>query len=148
MPKETVMPKDGDFKVQVGWSKSQHVQVGVELKQIIGVESPKRGPKLGSLPNLFWELCGEHREAIGAAVRKIIGCDCMDCSRGRKHGATTDSTKSSIVSDLEVGTSVLVALETICSPYSGVWATLNREDLNRLIHLLRTARNDAFGKDE
>lgn len=32
--------------------------------------------------------------------------------------------------------------------YAGLWCTLNRAGCNRLIRLLRQARDTAFGKDE
>ena len=32
--------------------------------------------------------------------------------------------------------------------YTGVWSTLNREGVNRLIRVLRRARDQAYGRDE
>lgn len=79
--------------------------------------------------SLFWKLCGPYTEDIGSEVRKTMAEEQPE-------------------TDTVLGESILNMLDTVVFPYSGIWASLNRSQINQLIKILRRARDSAFGKDE
>lgn len=60
-------------------------------------------------------------------------------------GVELNDTRRITIQGVEIRTS-----ETSTTPetYRGVWANLDREQINRLIRVLRTARDKAYGRDE
>lgn len=151
MPKEIVagasIPNDRDpFHVKVGWTASQHVQLGVETDQ-------------GH--SLFWVLLGatvtadhqtkdseaEERERsrrrlaeLGARVREAV-------EQIPHQASVTDP--GDLITDARVGEAVLNTMDDMTIlEYTGVWANLSREGCNRLIQIVRKARDSAYGSDE
>lgn len=119
MPRESIRSEFGVFEVRVGWTRDCDVQIGV-------VEAEER--------SLFWVLCENQIEMIGAEVRRIVA------------EANEPGTKP--LGDTQIGENLLNMLDTTCFPNSGVWSTLQRNDVNQLVRILRRARDSAFGKDE
>lgn len=123
MPKETIHDSTGTYDVRVGWQDGV-VQVGVE--QAAGF-------------SLVTMLYGDEDARIkfaNAAVRLVHDYDAA--AQG---------------SPAELGRALLDALE-VSNPaigsvgYTGVWSTLDRPSVNRLIRVCRNARDRAYGKDE
>lgn len=77
---------------------------------------------------LIESLYGNSAEAIGKAFRAV----------------EFDSTN---LSDEDVGTAIIEAIARV-SPYESLWAELSRAECNRLVAMLRRARNAVFGADE
>lgn len=123
MPKEVIKGYNGPYDVRVGWTQNTGVQVGVVLED-------------GR--SLFWQLLGTNLAGLGATVRDVV----------ETHNKTKDG-------DRELGEKILNWLDCVDGPveegrsgYSGVWADVDREAINRLIRILRRARDAAFGRDE
>lgn len=118
MPREIVGSNRGDFHVKVGWAPDTDVQVGVE-----GDDGK----------SLYWLLLGNSKEQlakVGTAVREAM------------RSLPDDSWDPE-----DAGRAALDALDTL-GHYEGVWTDLTRYDCNRLIRILRRARDAAFGRDE
>jgi hypothetical protein len=145
MPRE-VVHCDGPFHVKVGWAADRDVQLGVE-----GDEGR----------SLNWLLYGgdDTLQRIGAQVYSAVqeirdNPGGLEASAAHRHRGTIDA-------ELELGRRILNALdcvphmpaqdappgENVSYGYKGVWATLDRHGINRLIRLLRKARDSAFGAD-
>lgn len=148
MPKEIVAgsavpgTEDG-FHVKVGWG-TDSVQVGVETDQ-------------GH--SLFWVLLGatvtdqhktsdqeqEERERVrlrlaelGARTREAV-----------ENLPRRDDDTGHLMTDARVGEAVLNLMdEMTILEYTGVWADLSRDGCNRLIRIVRKARDSAYGADE
>lgn len=138
MPKEIVesWSDHEPYHVKVGWTPDHSVQVGVEADE-------------GR--SLFWLLLGigsafdaeqtnRRLDELGRAVREIV----------ERNAALGDDQKGRpALPDHQVGADLLNALDTMTIiEYSGVWSTLDRGGCNRLIKLLRRARDAAYGADE
>ena len=128
MPRERVHT-GSTFEPAVGWSKDRTVQLGV------GVHDGR---------SLFWQLTvnptGDH-DALVAFGRTLAN---------EFPSLAPDSTETQFAN---AATRLLNTLDTVaCDPsgsdYSGVWADLNRQQINDLIRMLRRARDQAFGRDE
>lgn len=122
MPRESVTPEVGPFEVRVGWAPHHDVQVGV-------AHTEDR--------SIFWQLLGVDDAslvALGEAVQSLAA----------DRGPGADE------SHYATGRAVLDLLDVKCHgrTYTGLWSTLGRHDCNRLIRLLRKARDAAYGKDE
>jgi hypothetical protein len=108
----------GPFHVKVGWAPDQDVQLGIE-----GDDGR----------SLFWLLFGQD-----PAVRDELGRRVAESMRGP-------------APDLDLGVLILNHLDTLDSPtgrgYQGIWTDLDRPGINRLIRLLRKARDSAYGAD-
>lgn len=76
---------------------------------------------------LTWVLYGGVTNRIGEQVRK--------------HGALEFD------DDEALGRSILNSIDVAGGVYSSLWATLDRDGINRLIRLLRKARDASFGSD-
>lgn len=74
--------------------------------------------------SIFWTLFPDHR-ALGEMVRKL------------------PSNAPEVV-----GQALLNQLDVMTDMATGLWSTFDREDVNRLIRVLRRARDSAFGRDE
>lgn len=118
MPKETVS-NDGSYATKVGWSNTD----GGGYIQL-GVEVADG--------DLFTQLFSSYASEIGRIARIAVDDQTFE---------PTDDT------DILVGKYLIQGISEIGS-YKGIWATLDREDCNRLIKILRRARDASFGRDE
>lgn len=119
MPRETIKTKDHNFDIKVGWSKDHDVQVGVS-------EAEDR--------SLWWVYGNKYTDVIGAEVIKIVKIRtlCEDKADENRR----------------VGEDVLNLLDATCGAFYELWATMDRNEINQLIKVLRRARDSAFGRDE
>lgn len=122
MPKEVIRPATDPFEVKVGWDPNRaDVTVGVEL---MGERS------------LFWQFLGhttDERVKLGDQIRRLALVNYED--------------------DEQLGIAVLNLLDVCASApgpfgYQGIHACLDRGGINRLVRVLRRARDSAFGPDE
>lgn len=107
------------FDVRIGWSRDRDIQIGVG-------EYEDR--------SLLWVLFGdeENRDRIADAFPKWL-----------------DDTESLTEADRIESLFNLIEAKDLPYEYSSVWATLERrEDCNKLIKLIRKARDQAFGRDQ
>lgn len=122
MPKETIhtsnYPGDQSFDVKVGWTRNMDVQLGI-------AEADDR--------SMWWVYGENYKEIIGAEIRKIM---------------VSDNESLTISEDRQLGESLLNMLDTVCGSFTSLWATMDRQEVNTLIRVLRRARDSAFGKDE
>lgn len=133
MPKETIQDVSGTYDVRVGWSVDREVQVGVETAAGFSLVSTLYGDQ-------------DALEVIGAAAVELV-------QRSTLHGvpAKTESEKSAFAQG--VGRALLDRIEASQSnpgdapSYTGVWSTLDRQGVNKLIRVLRRARDAAYGAD-
>ena len=137
MPKEKIDSIDGSgFTVQVGWS-GHSLQVATEV---------------GGQTSIVRQLYGdpEKLERIGSRAVEA-GWQPHTWPPGERPAGSTEQDRLR-----ETGRRVLDVLEGPVSEltsyredeYQGLWATLDRTGVNRLIRMLRKARDTAFGKDE
>lgn len=123
MPREVVHTSiDGPYLAKVGWQADRHVQLGVE-----GDEGR----------SLNWLLHQDRAETIGDATLQMV----RDMVKARGKDTPDEAFNRA------VGEGVLDLLDTNGGDYRGVWTNLDREGCNRLIRLLRRARDAAFGAD-
>lgn len=139
MPKETIRRReDGrtsdEFAVTVGWNAHGGTQVGVEhdksrslVWQLYGPGSPEVEP-LESSPSTTPLI------KVGQAVAEGVA----------RYRAENDGAEPN---EYYLGQIVLNALDVV-NVFHGVWADLDRRQINDLIKLLRRARDAAFGRDE
>lgn len=129
MPREVVQSTGKNpFAVKVGWSHvSDRVQLGVETDD-------------GR--SLFWELLEQHVDKLGElAMEAVVAEQRIRAAHAGPDGLPADTAR--------VGRALLNAMDvTVPLTYRGVWADLNRDGCNRLIRLVRKARDTAFGHDE
>lgn len=128
MPRETI-GTDGPFRASIGWSSS-YVQVGTVVEDGRSVN---------------WQLYGDDLAWLGEGIRKIWG-------QYESMAPDADMFNEQVACD------VLNLLD--CAPhmpsetpppgvgYQGIWASLDRRDLNAMIRVLRRARDAAYGRDE
>lgn len=120
MPRESVTAVGGsEFSIHVGWSLNGSVQVATEM---------------ADGKSMFWQLLGSDAERLGAEVRKVV--------------AEANEPGPKPLGDNAIGENVLNAIDVIAPTYRGLWADLDRAGVNRLIRILRKARDAAFGRDE
>lgn len=133
MPREMIQPADGGpWCPKVGWAADRDVQVGIESDN--GVSIP-------------WLLFGsgdpdgqlERLAALGEKVHIIAS------------SATSSTATMATLSPeqyVEMGRLMLNTLDVVAGmQYDGLWASLDRQGVNRLIRILRKARDSAFGAD-
>lgn len=139
MPKERIVPGISPFEVQVGWHADGDVQLGVE--QMEG-------------RSLLWALYGD-RENLSRVGGELHSWFQMWMRQSDETSLQTDDEKQAYAIDL--ATTLLNMIESgpvdtdvlrNKNGYTGLWATLDRNDCNKVIRVLRTARSSAFGKDE
>jgi len=122
MPKESISG-DGRYDVRVGWQNGCDMQIGVEEEAGFSLVTALYGDP---------ETC----RLIGLAVA-------AHCEVGVVRGMDAF---------MALGRDVLNIVEgSASSPngsYTGVWVTLSRQGANRLIRVLRRARDAAYGRDE
>lgn len=122
MPREMVH-SEGPYHPEVGWSRDSYVQLGVATED-------------GR--SLVWQLYGEPMtlERVGQSANALL----------RKVSSGSPSDPPVQLSDQDVGKLVLDALDTV-EVFTSIWSGLDRQDCNRLIRLIRKARDQAFGAD-
>lgn len=129
MPREVVQPAGrGPFAVKVGWSHENNlVQVGVETDD-------------GR--SLFWELLESKVSELGEAAMRAVTAEqrIREANKVGENGPPADS--------VYVGREILNAMDVATLSYRGVWSDLDRDGCNRLVRILRKARDAAFGRDE
>lgn len=138
MPREVVESTDvfqGDetpFGVQVGWSRADH---GNHV-QVASVTHRQR--------SMWWQILAppaqtstEERERLSKVGRIIHeAIETAPCF------ATTEP------ADADIGRTFLNLLDTTYGPMDGLYVSMDRPRINRLIKLLRKARDAAYGRDE
>lgn len=122
MPKETISDPNGSYDVKVGWSSGQGVQ--------LGVADPLGG-------SLFWTMLGS--EDAQSNLVKHVESNLAALADEHPNGAPTLNKAAAILNAMDQTTIIV---------FDSLWSDLNRDRCNRLIRLLRKARDAAFGKDE
>lgn len=118
MPKEVVLGKPIN-----GVDSPQHVRVGWGNGDVqVGVE-PHGGR------SIFWHLLNPTELAV-EMVEVLHGYEGKPLAIQR------------------MGEDILNTLDTLTDQYDGLHVDMDREDINRLIKLLRKARDAAYGRDE
>lgn len=152
MPKE-VIHTDDDFVASVGWSGRDNagtLQLGVGLVDgrslFWQLASIPNGPTSDVVDDALWQL-GDR------IARTFPGLDAQLCA-----GYNDVSPEKRRAARIEWASAMLNLLDTAgdtpadspreSSGYSAVWATLDRDAVNRLIRVLRRARDQAYGRDE
>lgn len=142
MPKEKI---DGiGYDMVVGWAPDQEMQVAVQtvgeysvLSQLYGDQESlaKLGSALHSAVRAMkYDSGNVQPERIDAETRLGLALQ-----------AKGDDWASA---DREVGRALLDLIESTQPNHTGLWATLTRQQVNRLIRMLRRARDSVYGKDE
>lgn len=130
MPREMIAPADGGpWCPKVGWAADRDVQVGIESDN--GVSIPWLlfgGGDLGGQDAL---------RRLGDKVQTIYEYVATNAGRPIKPEDHED-----------LGRLLLNSLDVVAGQqYDGLWASLDRHGVNRLIRTLRKARDSAFGAD-
>lgn len=131
MPKEIIQDTAGSYDVRVDWSP-EFVQVGIET--VAG-------------HSLVTTLYGDP-EALERIALEVYGA-CQQSKPSQGGGGLHGGEQA-----LHLGRRILDIVESSQSnpgealSYTGVFSTLNRDALNRLIKALRRARDAAYGRDE
>lgn len=134
MPREIVEPVAGPWMPKVGWASDRGVQVGIESDN--GVSIP-------------WLLFGtgdpdaqlDALRRLGDKVQTIY-----EATAGPGRPATTVRFPDERYE--EMGRLLLNSLDVVAGvQYDGLWADLDRQGVNRLVRILRKARDSAFGAD-
>ncbi|HJS83638.1 MAG TPA: hypothetical protein VJ742_12465 [Nitrososphaera sp.] len=131
MPREIVPSgDDSPFHVKVGWHHG--VQVGIEGDDGRSLLWLLYGSKLGEIGRVA-------RAAVEDAVLEECSCEHYPCEHTDKY-------------EEFIGRSILNQLDVLSDSgergYAGIWSDLDRWGCNRLIRLVRKARDGAYGKDE
>lgn len=91
---------------------------------------------------------GDVQIAVETADESLIGTLLSAEDRARfGKAAREDLSGLEDIGDKEFGDALVETLSEV-APYVSVWARLDRAGANRLIRLIRGARDAAFGKDE
>lgn len=134
MPREVIRSTPDDaFAVKIGWAEnSPDVQLGVET----GDDRP--------LHRVLWQ---SNVELIGTMVRHVaMEHRALDLGNGREREWSPDAAIGEAFLRLLDGTDVPDGMPRAIA-YRGVWAHLGRSECNRLIRMLRRARDTTFGVD-
>lgn len=118
MPRETVT-RDV-FQLEVTWGHDTHVQLGLRTSH-----SDKTSSHL--VPQLYQRRATD----VGKAASQAIFL---------KPEPEKDY--------LKIGESVLRAMQHMAPEFDSLWCDLDRHEINKLIKVLRRARDAAYGKDE
>lgn len=136
MPREIVESTDvrhgeeAPFGVQVGWSRDG------EYVQVASVTHRQR--------SIWWQLLApaddsdtenQRLTALGQLVHTAIREAPQDAGMPGPY-------------DADIGRTLLNLLDTTYGPMDGLYVSLDRTRINRLIKLLRKARDAAYGRDE
>jgi hypothetical protein len=174
MPKEIVAGSavpgtDDGFHVKVGWTADRSVQLGVETDQghslfwvLLGATvtaqhqtSESETQERERTRRRLAELGARVREAVesiprggpaDAARYELAKVEARDDALAE---AFPESDIGHLFADARVGEAVLNVMdEMTILEYTGVWADLSRDGCNRLIKIIRKARDAAYGPDE
>lgn len=140
MPREMVKgrgPGDG-YDVKVGWGPDRYVQLGVETND----DRP-----------LLRMLCESNVALLGTIVKHVVDNHGPVDSGKTGRPWSDDAVVGEALLSLLSGSGPAAEFEIDGPPvasftWRGVWADLDREGCNRLIRLLRKARDSAYGRDE
>lgn len=127
MPKEMLHnrgERPEDFVTTVGWERDQHVQIGVQ------VEDPDR-----TIVDILYGGEGGYLGDVGQSLLQILEGEGW--------------TRPEDLSTAGLGQNAINALNRARAAVErdGLWANLDRQQINTLIQTLRRARDAAFGKD-
>lgn len=126
MPRETIQGHPhtvNPYEVKVGWAVDCDVQVGVEMPG-----------------HVIPQLLGVHAEYATNVEQTRAVADLGAVIREALDGLSPTD-------DVGIGRAVSQALSKRFD-HQGVWADLDRGGVNKLIKVLRRARDSAFGRDE
>lgn len=133
MPKDKVLPTKGVLEVHVGWS-SGRIQVGLE--PVHG-----RTPLMDILDATVSDVALAEKRS-----RALLGIGSELDGIAREYVACHPDQKFDFVGLADTVFKMLD--EELTEDYTGIWSHLDRTGVNRLIRLLRKARDAAFGSDE
>ena len=119
MPRETVTR--GDFRVEVGWSPDTDVQLGL-----------RTAAKVKGGNHLITALYDHKVAEIGKGVVQVA-------LRPFDPGDPNYE---------DIGARMLDVIKTLAPSFDSIWTDLSREEINKLIKVLRRARDAAYGRDE
>lgn len=122
MPRETVYANIGPFNVEVGWHEGSEVQVATTSKAHI-------------VKALYNDTDTKKKLFDALSERGVVFAGSL-----AKDGP--QRAPESIVDE------ILDILQDVGFNYNGLWSTLNRQECNKTIALLRKARNKAYGQDQ
>lgn len=152
MPRELVESTDvayddHPFGLQVSWGRQDHgahVQVASVTHrqismwwQIFGAVTPEVVPATGGLDH--GAVRSERLAKLGAIVRGVVEANAA---------VDNGTTGRSALPDADVGRDLLNALDVAYGPCDGLYVSLDRGRVNRVIKMLRKARDAAYGRDE
>ena len=118
MPRE-VVTRDA-FQLEVTWGQDTHVQLGLRTSHSTKTSS-----------HLVTQLYERQMTDVGKAASQAIF-------------ATPEPNKD--YSD--IGDKVLRAMQHMSPEFDSLWCDLDRHEINKLIKVLRRARDSAYGRDE
>jgi len=95
---------------------------------------------------------GWSEETVQIGVENVEGHSLLDTLYGdietlRAIGRNFSGEANHTLSDVERGADIVEYIAGRKPEFTGVWSTLNRNQINYLIRLLRKARDRAFGAD-
>jgi len=157
MPKEIISGSavgTGGYHVKVGWTNDREVQVGVEADEgrslfwmLLGVADPLTPPVL--LQSDDREQRDRERQdrrlaEVGAYIRATVAT-----ATGVELAVERDDDPGNLRMDAALARGVLNNLDSLTHGMcSSVWSDLDRAGCNRLIQIVRRARDSAYGRDE
>lgn len=169
MPRE-IVPTAGPFAVKVGWAQDRgDVQLGVATDNERSLVWVLYEAKLEELGRAAAQITAGFRSRIEdaktsdaeAGVMAELGAailNALDClpflEQGSSYSWTVGTEGAVVLNQPPTATSASFSpipeqpANGVGGLKTGVWADLTRSELNRLIRLLRKARDSAFGKDE
>lgn len=130
MPKERInssTPNSNELEVIVGWSPDRDVQVGVEF------------PSTTVATALYGNA--ENVTRIGTALSEALIFGGWIPPKLKEFDSPDEN-----YPEYWIGTKIINLLDD--DAYKGLWSLLSREDCNRLIKVVRRARDQAYGRDE
>lgn len=136
MPRETVESSDvlhGDetpFGLQVGWNRD------AGFVQVASVTHRQR--------SMWWQVLAPANNSDTENQKLAIVGECVH--RALREAPHDDSTPGP--TDAEIGRTLLNIFDTTYGPMDGLYVSMDRPRINRLIKLLRKARDAAYGRDE
>jgi hypothetical protein len=153
MPKETVQYPSTDgpsgTEISVGWSKDNYVQLHVQRH--VWTNTPAALPVVTDAEKVTAATAGLAPLNPYAAQRladHVAGVETCDCQHRPCDHSTPEEPQEAIVGQVEyvgIGPDPISGYE---EPQE-VWTeVLSRAEINKLIRVLRRARDQAYGRDE
>lgn len=146
MPQELISGQ-GPYNVRVGWQRDQDVQLGVEVPEgqlidemfVTDLAAMKQiGGAVLDFVRRYLVSTGELPEPADPAAIKALEQMGVFVSPPAPQDYGVDH---------QLGCIIIDKINEV-RPYASVWATLDRAGANRLIQVVRRARDSSFGKDE